>query len=189
MPRRKPRPQRKPVRGAAPGQRLSIEAPVEIRAADAGQPESQRRFRMTLYTGEPLSLYGFGRPVVIDLANFRDINSRYGNDVGDKVMRIVAQKLMHSFGRFLFARSGGQEFYALLYGLDNTKAVALVDLIKTRLREPIQLNDYSISVNFNAGVSNAAGFSLDDIMASANQCLLRSKEAGGGLVLGDDIDD
>lgn len=127
--------------------------------------------------------------VVIDLANFRDINSRYGNDVGDKVMRIVAQKLMHSFGRFLFARSGGQEFYALLYGLDNTKAVALVDLIKTRLREPIQLNEYNISVNFNAGVSNAAGFSLDDIMASANQCLLRSKEAGGGLVLGDDIDD
>lgn len=124
--------------------------------------------------------------VVIDLDNFRDINARYGNDVGDKVMRAVAQKLMHAFSRFLFARSGGQEFFALLYGLDNHKAIALVDIIKERVREPIELGSHTIAVNFSAGVSNAAGLSLDDLMNSANLCLLRSKDAGGGLVLGDD---
>ncbi|HMU67379.1 MAG TPA: diguanylate cyclase, partial [Cellvibrionaceae bacterium] len=124
--------------------------------------------------------------VVIDLDNFRDINARYGNDAGDQIMRIIAQKLMHAFGRFLFARSGGQEFYALLYGLDNTKAVALVDLIKERVREPITLGDKQVTVSFSAGVSNGAGFSLDELMTSANNCVLRSKEAGGGLVLGDD---
>lgn len=127
--------------------------------------------------------------VVIDLDNFRDINSRYGNDVGDQVMRIVAQKLMHAFSRFLFARSGGQEFFALLYGLDNHKAIALVDIIKERVREPIELGKHTIAVNFSAGVSNAAGLSLDDLMNSANLCLLRSKDAGGGLVLGDDLED
>ncbi|MEY4590376.1 MAG: hypothetical protein RL497_2452 [Pseudomonadota bacterium] len=127
--------------------------------------------------------------VVIDLDNFREINSRYGNDVGDQIMRILAQKLIHSFGRFLFARSGGQEFYALLYGLDNTKAVALVDTIKQRLREPIELGKHILSVSFSAGVSNACGFSLDELMTSANNCLLRSKDAGGGLVLGDDVDE
>lgn len=124
--------------------------------------------------------------VVIDLDNFRDINTRYGNDAGDQIMRIVAQKLMHAFSRFLFARSGGQEFYALLYGLDNTKAVALVDLIKERVREPIALGDKHISVSFSAGVSNTLGHSLDELMNAANDCVLRSKEAGGGLVLGDD---
>jgi hypothetical protein len=45
---------------------------------------------------------------------------------------------------------------------------------------------YEVTVSFSAGVSNGAGFSLDELMTSANNCVLRSKEAGGGLVLGDD---
>ncbi|HRH78946.1 MAG TPA: diguanylate cyclase response regulator, partial [Cellvibrionaceae bacterium] len=63
---------------------------------------------------------------------------------------------------------------------------ALVDLIKERVREPITLGDKQIAVSFSAGVSNAPGHSLDELMNAANLCVLRSKEAGGGLVLGDD---
>lgn len=49
-----------------PTRRLSITVPVTVRAqaADGGP----RRFRMELYTGEPLNLYGFDLPVVIDCA-------------------------------------------------------------------------------------------------------------------------
>lgn len=123
---------------------------------------------------------------VIDLDGFRELNTQYGHEIGDQLLRVLAQRLMQSFGRFLFARAGGQEFYALMLGLDNAKAVAFVERIKDIVRTPIKLTCGEISLSFSAGVSNLDGHSLDGLLIHANNCLLRSKEAGGGLILGDE---
>lgn len=54
------------IRAAArPARRLGLRAPVQVTAATAGEGE-RRRFRLTAYTGEPLKLWGFEFPVVID---------------------------------------------------------------------------------------------------------------------------
>jgi diguanylate cyclase (GGDEF)-like protein len=127
--------------------------------------------------------------VVLDLDGFRDINLRFGNEIGDQIMRHIAERLMQSFGRFLLARAGGQEFYALLVGLDNTKAVALLEKIKDIVRAPLALGEHILSVSFSAGVSNRGDYDLDAMINQANLCLLRSKEAGGGIVVGDEEDE
>lgn len=125
--------------------------------------------------------------VVIDLDNFKDINQAYGNDVGDWVMKSIADKLMRLFERFLIARADGQEFYALLVGLDNDKATAFVEQVRQILcANPLPYHDQSIAVTFSAGVANTLGCNLDELIKSAELCLLRAKEAGGDLVFGDD---
>ncbi len=127
--------------------------------------------------------------VVIDLDNFKEINQLYGNEVGDLVMRRVAEQLMQSFERFLFARADGQEFYALLVGLDNQKATAFVEKVRQILSGfSVDTGEgkSDVSVTYSAGVSNVTGSSLDGLLQSAGECLARAKEAGGDLVFGDD---
>lgn len=124
---------------------------------------------------------------VIDLDNFKEINQAYGNDTGDVVMREVAQKLMHTFDRFLFARADGQEFYVLLIGLDNTKATAFVETVRQIISSfVIDINGENVSVTYSAGVSGGTESNLDALIKASEECLNRAKEAGGDLVFGDD---
>ena len=48
---------------------LTLSARCEITAADAANPKAARTFRMVANTGEPMNLYPFEHPVVIDLAS------------------------------------------------------------------------------------------------------------------------
>ncbi len=125
--------------------------------------------------------------VILDLDNFKEINQHYGNDVGDAVMRAISKRLIKAFERFLIARADGQEFYALMVGLDNDKAVAFVEKVRQLLGcEAIEVQNQAINLTFSAGVSSASGSGLDQLMKSAGTCLSRAKEAGGDLVFGDD---
>jgi len=62
----RPRPGRR-VRAAQQTPTLGLRAPVTVTAATGTEGE-RRRFRLTAYTGEPLRLWGFEFPVVIDCA-------------------------------------------------------------------------------------------------------------------------
>lgn len=125
---------------------------------------------------------------VLNLDHFREINEQFGHEVGDQAMRETAATLLRAFGRFLLARADGQEFFALLAGLDNAKACAFVESVRLVLSgAPAQVRGRTLCVTFSAGVSNAPGHNLDQMIQNAYACLQRAKEAGGDLVFGDDI--
>lgn len=124
---------------------------------------------------------------VIELEGFREINAHYGHQAADEVMAGVAKRLMAFFDRFLFARSDGASFYILMSGLDNDKAVALVE----RVRQLVGPNDAvwqgeHLAMSFSGGVSSCPGKGVDDLVKNAERCLQRAKDAGGDLVIGDD---
>jgi len=124
---------------------------------------------------------------VIDLDHFGEINDNYGNDFGDQLMRVVAKQLEDAFGRFFIARADGQEFYVLMPGLDNDKALSYVGRVRQLLSGAAHnVEGTEIAVTFTVGVSNKMGRSLDDQMHNAMRCLKRAKEAGRDLVVGDD---
>ena len=52
--------------------------------------------------------------MMIDVDHFKQVNDSHGHDVGDRVLKIVADILNQSLGRFLIARAGGEEFFVLL---------------------------------------------------------------------------
>ncbi len=124
---------------------------------------------------------------VIDLDEFHHINDQYGHDVGDRVMQLVVEQLDQLLARFTFARSSGQEFYVALPGLDNNKASAYIEKVRQILCATVfDVEGYSISVTFSAGVSSIETDSIDALVSSASVSLKRAKEAGGDLVFGDD---
>jgi diguanylate cyclase (GGDEF)-like protein len=143
--------------------------------------QAQERYQEATFKASSLSLG------VIELDNFSEINTSYGNEIGDKVIQIVSRRFVELFDRFILARAGGTKFYVLLPGLSNDKSAAFLEKVRQIVvSESIDIDEQSISVPFSAGVSSQQGENLDALVSNAEKCLLRAKEAGGDLVFGDD---
>ncbi len=124
---------------------------------------------------------------VLDLDEFHLINDQYGHDVGDRLMVAVVQELNALLDRFIYARTGGKEFYVLMSGLDNEKASAFIEKVRQILCAfSIEVGGHHLSVTFSAGVSSIYSESVDAVVSAASTNLKRAKEAGGDLVFGDD---
>ena len=138
-------------------------------------------FERALTNGTPLAC------AVIDLDDLSEIINEYGPEAGDVVMEQVSSFLVSSFERFLFARAGTELFYALMPGLDNGKATAFVERVRQIVGGKfIDLGGAEVSLSFSAGVSNVMGNNLSELVEHAHQSLLRARDAGGDLVIGDD---
>lgn len=124
---------------------------------------------------------------VLDLDHFKKVNDQFGYEGGDAVLREVTQVLDDSLHRFLLARPSGEEFFILMPGLDNLKALALIKRVQDIVNEtPVEIMGETVYVSFSAGISNHLCDSLTDQLNVANGYLYRAKEAGRNLVIGDD---
>lgn len=97
--------------------------------------------------------------VFIDLDGFKDVNDSCGHDIGDEVLRELAERLKSRIGSYgLLARLGGDEFVLLTEGnLDR-------DSIKSEIRASIQgLIKYD---NLGNGHPIGASIGISDINPS-----------------------
>ncbi len=127
---------------------------------------------------------------VINMDDFKEVNERHGNVVADNILKAVAKILDKALFRFLLARASGKEFYVLLPGLDNAKAVVLIDKVRAIIaREDFMTNDGAAFVTCSAGVINTMGERLLDQITAAELLMRRAKQAGKNIVLGEDEDE
>jgi diguanylate cyclase (GGDEF)-like protein len=85
---------------------------------------------------------GDTRPFVVmfaDLNRFKQINDRHGHDVGDAVLRELAERLRHGVrGNDLVARYAGDEFVILLESVETRRDAEAVRLhLQDALRQPL----------------------------------------------------
>ncbi len=118
--------------------------------------------------------------ILIDVDNFKSVNDTYGHDVGDRVLKRVAQVLKHSFRSVdVICRIGGDEFVVLMTRANSTMA----DLVRGKIeRANYQLmhpEDDLPPFSLSVGVAfsdreNPCG----DIFKDADTALYRVKENG-----------
>jgi diguanylate cyclase (GGDEF)-like protein len=77
---------------------------------------------------------------VVDIDHFKQFNDTYGHDVGDQVLRMVAQKLTGVTGQGKAFRLGGEEFAIVFPHASATDAFDHLDL----LREDIELSPFMV---------------------------------------------
>jgi diguanylate cyclase (GGDEF)-like protein len=124
---------------------------------------------------------------VINLDRFQELNERYGHDGGDLALKHVAHCLNNMLERFLICRADADDFFVLLPGFDNEKAVSLISRVRQLLSsEECIINGESTRLYFSAGVSNNMQEGVDQQIKSATHLLRLGKEAGGNMVLGDE---
>jgi diguanylate cyclase (GGDEF)-like protein len=125
---------------------------------------------------------------IIDIDSFKFINEEYGHEAGDEVLKIFSRELESMLGRFLVSRLGGVEFCVLIPGLSNGQAIQVIDSFKQHLAAKlIDVNEEEfIRLAFSAGITNIKYETLNEMMNQAGEYLLRAKDAGRNMVVGDD---
>jgi len=96
----------------------------------------------------------------IDLDAFKFVNDSYSHGVGDRLLKLVAERIRRQLREGDIAgRIGGDEFTVLLPGLSlREDAVNLAERLVATLSEPFRVDDYELVVSASIGI---AGYPLD----------------------------
>ena len=120
--------------------------------------------------------------MLLDIDHFKTINDRYGHDVGDRTLQIVAQTLtrMSGSGDFLF-RYGGEEFLIVCAEFDAQRVQLLAERIRREIAgQPIELQEQSpIPITVSIGVATYDGHpDYQRLIHHADQALYHAKATG-----------
>lgn len=134
-------------------------------------------------TGEPLSL------LVTDIDHFKKFNDKHGHQIGDVVLRLVAEKLRGSVkGRDTVARYGGEEFVVVLPRTDSAAAARLADQLRTEIaksRLVVRSRSQDLGrVTLSIGVAMfEPGETTESCFRRADEALYRAKNEGRNRVV------
>lgn len=121
--------------------------------------------------------------IFIDLDGFKEINDRCGHDIGDLLLREIAQRIRHRVRRATdtVARFGGDEFLILMEDLNETGLPhELAAEIITAIALPVALRDHVVTVGASMGVARFPEDSRDaaELMKCADLAMYAAKAAG-----------
>lgn len=91
----------------------------------------------------------------IDLDGFKSVNDSHGHDIGDKVLQVVAERLVASLRETdTVARIGGDEFLVIQTEVPHRFAAANVaEKIVKNLAQEINIDDLVINIGASIGIS------------------------------------
>lgn len=137
-------------------------------------PILERSMERAGTAGVPVSIVAF------DLDHFKRINDRFGHAAGDEAIRrfgaLISAELR---GDDAAARTGGEEFTALLYGKDEADATRWAEGVAALLIADTL--DERVMLSTSAGVATSAGRAThtpEDLLQAADRALYAAKEGG-----------
>lgn len=118
----------------------------------------------------------------LDLDNFKLVNDVHGHQVGDAVLKAVAEQLM-SLVRpgDTVSRFAGDEFVILCENVEDPARIAsVVERIVNGFRHPMQIEDVAIYITASIGVAIGHGGlnNADDLLSSADTAMYAAKQKG-----------
>ncbi|MDQ5969353.1 MAG: hypothetical protein QG579_510 [Patescibacteria group bacterium] len=121
----------------------------------------------------------------IDIDYFKKINDEYGHDMGDVVLKTVAETISKDVrGGDTVARWGGEEILVLLLGANEEDAKEKADSIRKDVESVVFKDVSGLKVTVSIGVAEyQKGLSIDDLIKSADQALYKAKETGRNKVV------
>ncbi|OTP75648.1 putative bifunctional diguanylate cyclase/phosphodiesterase [Caballeronia sordidicola] len=124
---------------------------------------------------------------IIDLDGFKPINDLYGHAAGDRLLHVIAQRLLEICPEnFFVARLGGDEFAVVATHFGGTDALlAIGEQMCAGIRMPIDLGDIDLQVTGSIGFAVYPELANDTIklFANADYALYHGKRTGRGKAI------
>ena len=127
----------------------------------------------------------------LDLDRFKVVNDSMGHEVGDELLKVVADRLRSTVRNTdVVARLGGDEFVVLCRDLMSADSVvAMAKQILKRFNDPVALNGQDHRISTSIGISIALPGEeplADDMVRDADAAMYRAKETKGGFAVYDE---
>jgi diguanylate cyclase (GGDEF)-like protein len=118
----------------------------------------------------------------LDLDHFKSANDRFGHDVGDTLLRQVAQRVRATVGpNDTPGRLGGDEFVVLLNDLENEhEAMEIAKELQETIGEPYRIDGFDIRIGVSIGIAVYPndGFDAGTLLKHADMAMYEAKSQG-----------
>jgi diguanylate cyclase (GGDEF)-like protein/PAS domain S-box-containing protein len=118
----------------------------------------------------------------LDLDGFKRINDSLGHTSGDKLLQLVASRLVACVRRSdTVSRLGGDEFVVLLYQVEHAEDAAFISKkILSSLAEPFSIEQKHLDISASIGVSTYPGDGQDaeTLLQKADTAMYAAKKLG-----------
>ena len=120
--------------------------------------------------------------LMIDLDHFKIINDSLGHNVGDLLLKAVAERLQSVFGKgFTVARLGGDEFAVLVDSCSQTsQAAVLAQQVLEVMKSAFDVDKHQLFVSASVGISvyPSDALNAEQLLRNADSALFKAKSAG-----------
>lgn len=119
----------------------------------------------------------------LDLDGFKAVNDTWGHAVGDELLIAVSKRLVAALRtNDLGARYGGDEFVAIVFGLeDNAASIRFGQRLIEAIERPFQLGPHQVRISTSIGVVRVTkDLNAPDILRRADIAAYSAKAAGKG---------
>ncbi len=121
--------------------------------------------------------------MLLDLDRFKAVNDSLGHDVGDHLLKVVAERLTECVREVdTVARMGGDEFTAILEGISDEADVAVVaNRIVQSIGTPFELGPHKVSIGASIGITlyPMDDQDIDELLRHADKAMYAAKHLGG----------
>ncbi|WP_036095559.1 sensor domain-containing diguanylate cyclase [Leptospira weilii] len=119
--------------------------------------------------------------LMVDIDHFKQVNDKFGHDVGDKTLVQVAQVISRSIRQTdAVCRWGGEEFAIFLLGAGQETSANIAEGLRKEVENQVRLEDGN-PVTLSIGISQGK-LNLEEAFANADQALYRAKASGRNQV-------
>ena len=120
--------------------------------------------------------------LIVDLDRFKEVNTRFGHPVGDRVLRATAEALEATArGDDMVARLGGDEFAIVARGVTPEVMAAIADRVVLALRAKdgeLALEGWTLTASVGWALYPEDAATVDELFKAADACLRGAKSAG-----------
>jgi diguanylate cyclase (GGDEF)-like protein len=118
----------------------------------------------------------------IDIDEFKTVNDALGHQIGDELLKAVADRLRECLGEVgVAARLGGDEFAVIQTAIrSHTETMQMLAAIYQAIRQPIDCAGHLIATDASIGIAMAPGdgLDLDELLRNADLALYEAKSDG-----------
>lgn len=117
--------------------------------------------------------------LVCDLDNFKAVNDEYGHLEGNRLLKTVAQSLRRNCREYdHVARMGGDEFVALIPGLDGPEAAIRIEQLRRMVTQEAQA-ETRLPLTISAGAARFPedGLTTEELLSAADRAMYKAKRA------------
>ena len=118
----------------------------------------------------------------IDLDDFKDVNDRYGTQLGDQFLHAIAQRLKLVVREVDFiARLEGDQFCIILDNItDDHDVIKVINRCLQKIKKPLTIETHQLtpSASIGAAIYPRDGINESDLMSAADFAMHQAKQAG-----------